>query len=231
MIIQFPFIAVPQELRKIVGEPTPGTRIYRREGTLAECGLWFETLGEHYKGDVGLSPAGASMFVPVTRAAVHKRMREGKLTGFTFYVTRQEKSFLGFNRKAKGRPYIVISVSECKAWAVEMKYRAGLTDEAGLKEIQERLKREAAKEEPASEKEAREAIDFVDTDPKDKGKRHVKYEEPLNREDRQQDMYYLVAEALAGLLSGKKAELHRKRLEKGLEWDKKNKAWKWKEQR
>jgi hypothetical protein len=229
MIIQFPFIAVPQELRKIVGEPTPGTRIYRREGSLAECGRWFEALGEHYKGDVGISPAGASLFVPVTRAAVHKRMHEGKLTAFTFYITRQEKSFLGVKRKAKERPYIVISINECKAWAVEMKYRVGLTDEAGLKEIQERLKREAAKDEPASEKEVREAIDFVDTDPKDKGKRRIKYEEPLNREDRQQDMYYLVAEALAGLLSGKKAEMHRKRLEKGLEWDKANKTWKWKE--
>ena len=42
-------------------------------------------------------------------------------------------------------------------------------------------------------------------------------------------MYYLVAEALAGLLSGKKAEMYRKRLEKGLTWDKQAKTWKWKE--
>ena len=57
----------------------------------------------------------------------------------------------------------------------------------------------------------------------------VRYEEPLSREDRQQDMYYLVAEALAGLLSGKKAEMYRKRLEKGLTWDEQAKTWKWKE--
>jgi hypothetical protein len=38
-----------------------------------------------------------------------------------------------------------------------------------------------------------------------------------------------VAEALAGLLSGKKAEIYRKRLEKGLTWDKQAKSWKWKE--
>jgi len=30
--IQFPFIEVPKELLPIVGEPTPGTRAYRREG-------------------------------------------------------------------------------------------------------------------------------------------------------------------------------------------------------
>ena len=57
MFIQFPFIEVPKELRKIVGEPTPGTRAYRREGTHEECGQWLEALGEHYKGDVGLSPS------------------------------------------------------------------------------------------------------------------------------------------------------------------------------
>ena len=35
--IEFPFIEVPKDLRKIVGDPTPGTRAYRREGTHAEC--------------------------------------------------------------------------------------------------------------------------------------------------------------------------------------------------
>jgi len=82
--IEFPFIEVPKDLRKIVGEPTPGTRAYRREGTHAECGQWIEDLGLHYKGDVGISPAGVTMFVPVQRAAVHKRIKEGKLTAFFF---------------------------------------------------------------------------------------------------------------------------------------------------
>ena len=43
--IEFPFIEVPKDLRKIVGEPTTGTRAYRREGTHAECGQWIEDLG------------------------------------------------------------------------------------------------------------------------------------------------------------------------------------------
>ena len=232
MFIQFPFIEVPKELRKIVGEPTPGTRAYRREGTHAECGQWIEALGEYYRGDVGLSPSGVSLFVPITRAGVHKRIRDGKLTAFAFYITRQETSFLGVKRKAKQRPYIVVSVSECKAWAAEMKRKAGYVDDEpqlSLMEQRKRLKPVAAADEPKTVKEAAEAIDFVDTDPKDSGNRKVKYEFVPDAEGRQQDMYYLVAEALAGLLSGKKAELHRKRLEKGLEWDKKEKTWKWKE--
>ena len=129
MFIQFPFVEVPKELRRIVGDPTPGTRAYRREGTFAECGQWFEALGEYYKGDVGISPSGASMFVPVTRASVHKRIRDGKLTAFIFYVSKEEKSFLGVKRKAKQRPYICLSVTECKAWAEEMKRKAGYVDD------------------------------------------------------------------------------------------------------
>ena len=55
------------------------------------------------------------------------------------------------------------------------------------------------------------------------------YEEALNTENRQQDMFLLLAESFAALLSSKKGEIYRKRLEKGMEWDKKEKTWKWKE--
>jgi len=42
-------------------------------------------------------------------------------------------------------------------------------------------------------------------------------------------MFLLLAEAMAAMASGKKAEFYRKRLEKGMKWDKKEKTWKWKE--
>ncbi len=228
--IQFPFVVVPRDLRKLVGEPTPGTRAYRREGTHAECGQWIEDLGLHYQGDVGISPAGVTMFVPVQRAAVHKRIKEGKLTAFFFYITRNENTFFGTKRKVKLRPYIMLSLSECKAWAAEMKRRMGYVDEPGesLMDQRKKLKPAAAADEPKTEKEAKEALDFADTDPKDKG-RKVRYEEPLSTENRQQDMFLLLAEAMAAMASGKKAEFYRQRLEKGMEWDKKAKTWKWKE--
>jgi hypothetical protein len=229
--IQFPFIEVPKDLRKIIGEPTPGTRAYRREGTHQECGQWLEALGEHYKGDVGISAAGVSMFVPVQRAAVHKRIKEGKLTAFFFYITRVESTFFGTKRKVKLRPYIVLSVNECKAWAAEMKRRLGYVDEPGesLMEQRKKLKPAVAADEPKTRKEAEEAEKFVATDPKDKGNRKVRYEEALDTENRQQDMFLLLAEAMAAMASGKKAEFYRKRLQKGMEWDKKEKTWKWKE--
>ena len=127
--IQFPFIEVPKELHELVGEPTPGTRAYRREGTHAQCAEWFEALGEYYKGDVGLSTNGVVLFVPVSRAGVHKRIKEGKLTAFFFYITSEETTLFGAKRKAKQRPYIAVSVSECKAWAAEMKRKVGYIDE------------------------------------------------------------------------------------------------------
>jgi hypothetical protein len=230
--IQFPFIEVPKDLHKIVGEPTPGTRAYRREGTHAECGQWIEDLGLHYKGDVGISPAGVTMFVPVQRAAVHKRIKEGKLTAFFFYITRIDSTFFGSKRKVKLRPYILLSMSECKAWVAEMKRRMGYVDEPGesLMEQRKKLKPVAAVDEPKTRKEVEEALAFADTDPKDKGNRKVRYEEPLSTENRQQDMFLLLAEAMAAMASDKKkAEFYQKRLEQGMEWDKKAKKWKWKE--
>jgi hypothetical protein len=231
--IQFPFIEVPKDLRKIIGEPTPGTRAYRREGTHQECGQWLEALGEHYKGDVGISAAGVSMFVPVQRAAVHKRIKEGKLTAFFFYITRVESTFFGTKRKVKLRPYIVLSVSECKAWAAEMKRRMGYVDEPDETPLRasKRLIPVAAEDEPKTEKEAKEATAFAETDPKDKGNRKVRYEQDaFDRENRQQDMFLLLAEAMAAMASDKKkAEFYRKRLQKGMEWDKHEKRWKWKE--
>jgi hypothetical protein len=229
--IQFPFIEVPKDLHKIIGEPSPGTRAYRREGTHDECGLWLEALGEHYKGDVGISPAGVSMFVPVQRAAVHKRIKEGKLTAFFFYITRIENTFFGTKRKVKLRPYIVLSMSECKAWAAEIKRRMGYVDAPDEPPLRtsKRLMPGTAEDKLKIEKHAKEALDFTQTDPKDKGNRKVRYEEALDTENRQQDMFYLLAEAMAAMASGKKAEFYRQRLQKGMEWDKHEKRWKWKE--
>jgi hypothetical protein len=230
--IQFPFIEVPKELHELVGEPTPGTRAYRREGTHAQCAEWFEALGEYYKGDVGLSTSGVVLFVPVSRAGVHKRIKEGKLTAFFFYITEEETTLFGAKRKAKQRPYIVVSVSECKAWAAEIKRKVGYIDEPneGPLRLWDRLRPTSIKEEPQSRKEAETADEFAIKDPKDKGNRKVKYRGDV-KEDKQQDWHYLLAELRAAMLSGEKAAAFRKRLGKGMEWDKERKTWKLKEEK
>ena len=232
--IQFPFIEVPPELRRIVGEPTPGTRAYRREGTYKECGAWFEALGEHYKGDVGLSTNGVIMFVPVSRAGVHKRIREGKLTAFFFYVTHDETTLFGATRKAKERPFIVVSVSECKAWAEELKRRVGFVDDPNETPIEQsyRLLPASQEDEPQTDEEMREAEEFAEIDPKDKGNRKVRYQKGKNaiiERYASQDLQYMLAAAMAATSKGgKRAELYRKRMQNGVEWDKELKTWKWK---
>jgi hypothetical protein len=86
---------------------------------------WFEASASITKETWDFRPTGVVLFVPVSRAGVHKRIKEGKLTAFFFYITSEETTLFGSKRKAKQRPYIAVSVSECKAWAAEMKRKVG----------------------------------------------------------------------------------------------------------
>jgi hypothetical protein len=237
--IQFPFIEVPKEILPMVGEPTPGTRAYRRQGTYEECGEWFEFLGEYYKGDVGLSTSGVIMFVPVSRAGVHKRIMAGKLTAFFFYVTHEETRLFGAKRTAKERPFIMVSVSECKAWAAEMKRKVGFVDDPNetpfsesIRLLQQSIARKVTEDEPGSEKEEKEADEFAHKDPKDKSNRKVKYRDyGFDKENRQQDWLYLQKEIEMARSSPEKAVALRRRLGKGMAWDKENKTWRLKEEK
>jgi hypothetical protein len=231
---EFSFINVPPEALPILGEPTPGTRFYRREGSDEECGDWFQAIGRIFKGDVGLSPGGVGMFVPVSRAAVHKRLHEGRLTGFAFYVTSQKKSLWGKPRKMKERPYLVLSVSECKAWAKDLKRKAGLAEETKVPrdQLREVLGPVASKDEPTTEREIEDADEFVEQDPKDKGRKGVVYGEPMSRDEIkfeiQLGIRLAIEEILATLLPGKLGEKHRKRIKSGsVKFNHKTNKWLW----
>jgi hypothetical protein len=72
----------------------------------------------------------------------------------------------------------------------------------------------------------------VNQDPKDKGSRKVKYRDyGVNKENLQQDWIYMAKELQAAMTSPEKAVALRKRLRKGMEWDKANKTWKLKEEK
>lgn len=155
----FPFLNVAGELAKMAGKRDKNTRIYRAEGSYDESGEWYERLVA-VTGDSFVSPDGVSMFAPVSRAAVHKRLKEGRITAFCFHVVQDEKTFFGTTRKAKERPYIYIPISECKAWAEELEERFGDRDGDGTDAQEVEKHRDAA---------------FRDKDPDDKGKRKVRY--------------------------------------------------------
>jgi hypothetical protein len=120
----FPFIEVPEHLLDILGQPDPGTRLYRAYGSEDQCAKWFETVLEVCQGQSAVSPGGVSMYVRVSRAGVHKRLKEGRLTGFLFHVTKDSRFFKDKKKlEHGGRPYGFIPVIECKAWAEELKGR------------------------------------------------------------------------------------------------------------
>jgi hypothetical protein len=68
-----------------------------------------------------VSPGGVGMYARVSRAGVHKRMKEGRLTAFLFDVVRNRPASGGGGDPAGevggGRPVTYIPVQECRAWA------------------------------------------------------------------------------------------------------------------
>jgi hypothetical protein len=119
----FKYLEVQAGLEPIVGKRDPDTRIYRREGSDEDSGPWFDALCEHFPGEGFVSPGGVGMYAPVSRSGVYKRLKEGKMTAFCFHVVEAKRSIFGYQDKLKKRPYVYIPVSECKAWAEELKTR------------------------------------------------------------------------------------------------------------
>lgn len=122
METDFPFVQIPERLLPVIGRCDDGTRIYRQEGSADARAYWFEALQE-IEGQL-ISPGGVGMYAPVTRAAVHKRIKEGRLTAFCFHVKSTKKGFFGRVREVRQSPSIYLPCSEVKAWANELKARA-----------------------------------------------------------------------------------------------------------
>jgi hypothetical protein len=118
----FPFVEIPEKLLPIVGSRDPGTHIYRRDGSQEESSVWFDLLTEIIGPSV--SPGGVGMYCPVSRAAVYKRIKEGKLSIFLFHVTHRTTTLFGKNRIVRDNPYGYIPASEARAWRRELEERA-----------------------------------------------------------------------------------------------------------
>jgi hypothetical protein len=114
-----PHIELPEHDLAILGEPDPGTRTYHRFGPAEDFAPWFDAVCELCAPDGVVSPGGVGLYAKVSRAGVHKRMKEGRLTAFLFHLTTGPAP-PGQRRKALehgGRPFTCIPVQECRAWA------------------------------------------------------------------------------------------------------------------
>ena len=85
MATDFPFVEIPRELEPLIGAREDGKRIYRKDGSQEESAAWFDLLTEIIGPSV--SPGGVGMYCPASRAAVYKRIQEGRLSIFLFHVT------------------------------------------------------------------------------------------------------------------------------------------------
>jgi len=131
MATGFPYLVITKRDRAFLGKKDPETRIYRMSGPAEDSGKWFDYLCERFPDDNFVSPGGVSMWVPVSRAAVYKRINAGKLTAFCYHEMEWKKTLFGGLRKARQSPIMFIADSECKAWAEELKARIGPSDDPG----------------------------------------------------------------------------------------------------
>lgn len=135
MPTDFPFVEVPEHLLPIIGERDGGTRIYRKRGPSEASETWHELI--YRIAGPTVSPGGVLMYCPVSRAAVYKRMKEGKLTAFNFYPMGPKTRFFGGLVKFREMPYCYIPVSEAKAWRTELEERALAQGKVTKKELEE----------------------------------------------------------------------------------------------
>ncbi len=122
MQTEFPFVKIPPGLEPAIGKPDPGTHIYRKDGSQEESAAWFDLLTELIGPSV--SPGGVGMYCPVSRAAVYKRIKEGKLSIFLFHVTHRKTTLFGKTKTLRDSPFGYVPVSEAQAWRKELEERA-----------------------------------------------------------------------------------------------------------
>lgn len=122
MQTEFPFVEIPSEIESLIGIREERTRVYRKDGSQEESAAWFDLLTEIIGPSV--SPGGVGMYCPVSRAAVYKRIKEGRLSMFLFHVQYRRTTLFGKNEIARENPYGYIPVSEARAWRKELEDRA-----------------------------------------------------------------------------------------------------------
>jgi hypothetical protein len=115
----FPYAEPPEHYKTAKEiECLKGTRWWVQKGSPGAFRLWLYELidDEEYKERV-IPLQWVPEFVGVTRAAVHKRAKAGKLTVFSFVMMEPEKVFLTKARLHARSRYDFAVMSECEAWS------------------------------------------------------------------------------------------------------------------
>lgn len=129
MSTDIPLIPIPDWFVQKWGDADEGTRMYRVFNTDEVYEEWFEDI--HKLARRTVSPGGVGMFARVSRAGVHKRIKEGRLTAFMFHKLTKKPA--GIFRKERlilqsPRPYVYIPVIEAKGWAAILKGKLSIEE-------------------------------------------------------------------------------------------------------
>ncbi len=141
-------VTISGELAKAIGPPADGTRIYRAEGTDEDYMRWWDALAESFPRGL-VSPGGGSPYAGVSRAAIHRAMRDGRLTVFAFHKVKEQRGIFG-SKLVRENPYLYLAVIELKAWRLELEERIGrhFAEGEAVAKVQEAIRRELEGERP-----------------------------------------------------------------------------------
>lgn len=115
-------------------QPEKETRVYRELGNWSQFRLWLMEMRHLFGGDL-IPMEWVAQLVGVTRAAVHKRIRTGKLTVFVFGMEEHVKGALGGTRTRMRQEFKYALLTEVLFW------RSQLLEEGMQKEDQRAEKR------------------------------------------------------------------------------------------
>lgn len=113
-------IELPEELDGIAGQIDPGTRFYKKFDFKENFADWFDAINRYASNGEGfLTPGTLALYANVSRAAVYKRIKEGRLTAFQFQVTEMyvDKNGQTTGRTVSKQTFCFIPMTECQQWA------------------------------------------------------------------------------------------------------------------
>lgn len=81
-------IIIPKSMQKVLGQiDDQGIRSYTQKGEYVDYRLWAEAIFALTRGGV-VSPGGAAALLKVSRASVYNNVKSGRLTMWTFIITK-----------------------------------------------------------------------------------------------------------------------------------------------
>jgi hypothetical protein len=122
MFYEFPYLKITKELLKTVGPADEETRIFRQSGNHMDFICWVNDLREVLKGNV-MPATWVPTYVGVSRAAVHKRIKSGRLTMFVFEHVELELNLRFKHVERKKGEFAYCVRTECEAWFDEIRRR------------------------------------------------------------------------------------------------------------